>query len=69
VLIASLAYAGLALLLFFGPPILATFFATDWQGVAQVGGLLLGSVGALACIFFPLQAVRGRVALLGQPKS
>lgn len=69
VLVASLVYAGLAMLLFFAPPILATFFASDWIELARAAGLLLGSAGALACVFFPLYAVRNRMAFIGQPKS
>jgi hypothetical protein len=63
--VASLAYLGLAVLLFFGPPIGAPLVGiSEWTG--RVVGLLAGSLLALLCTVLPLVLVKERVPLLGE---
>jgi hypothetical protein len=63
--ILSLAYLGLAVFLFFAPPIAMPYFEIpEWTGYAT--GLLAGGAFALACVVLPLMLVMKRVDRLGE---
>jgi len=64
-MVASVAYLGLSVLMFFGPPIGAPLLGIS-EGIGRMVGLLAGSITALLCTVLPLRLVKERVHLLGE---
>jgi len=63
--LASMVFLGVSLLLFFGPAILVKLFGGP-TAIGQLIGLVLGGAASLACAYFSLWLVRGRVPRLGE---
>ncbi|OGO25408.1 MAG: hypothetical protein A2W33_02850 [Chloroflexi bacterium RBG_16_52_11] len=63
--LASMVFLGVSLLLFFGPAILVKLFGGP-TAIGQLVGLGLGGAASLACAYFSLWLVRGRVPRLGE---
>ncbi len=62
-MLVSVAYLGISLALFFGPPMLFTILGLETVG--QVIGILAGGVFSLACAVIPLRLVANRVPRIG----
>ena len=63
--LAGMAFLGLSLLLFFGPPVAVNLLALP-EFVGQLAGLTLGGLFSLAVTFGSLWAVRDRVRRLNE---